>query len=345
MATYEMLWDCSSCGTKKLLGKSHRRCPNCGAPQDPATRYFPAPGEEVAVEGHVFVGVDWRCNACETPNSRAAAFCVHCGNPQAGNADVARRADQIVKDGRVTEGVDGNEPAPRMAAVRPKVTTVARKRRWRKIAALMFMTAVAFLLITIFWQKDVRVAVERHSWTREIDVEQMAPRADSAWCSSMPSDAYGVSRRREVRSHEHIPDGEDCRDRRTDNGDGTFSTSTVCKTRTRSEPVYDDKCYYTVNRWGLDRTERMQGEGLLPVWPSFRVSGGNCLGCTREGTRREDLQLRVRATRGAEKGKTWDCSLESARWQGFHDGAETSMRVRIITGGAVCASLRPGHAT
>src|SRR4051812_38974182 len=81
-----MLWDCSSCGTKKLLGKTHRRCPNCGAPQDPSKRYFPAPGEEVAADGHVFVGADWVCAACTTPNSKAAQFCGNCGNPREGNA-------------------------------------------------------------------------------------------------------------------------------------------------------------------------------------------------------------------------------------------------------------------
>ncbi len=39
--TYEMLWDCKYCGQRKNLGLSHRHCPNCGAPQDPAARYYP----------------------------------------------------------------------------------------------------------------------------------------------------------------------------------------------------------------------------------------------------------------------------------------------------------------
>src|SRR5678816_1356275 len=46
-------------------------------------------GEEAPALGHVFVGIDWTCGACQTPNSRAAAFCVNCGHPQEGNADVA----------------------------------------------------------------------------------------------------------------------------------------------------------------------------------------------------------------------------------------------------------------
>ena len=43
--TYEMMWDCGFCGSSKLLGKTHRYCPGCGAAQDPSTRYFP-PEEE-----------------------------------------------------------------------------------------------------------------------------------------------------------------------------------------------------------------------------------------------------------------------------------------------------------
>jgi hypothetical protein len=31
--TYEMLWDCRYCGTKKLLGKTHRQGPECGGEQ------------------------------------------------------------------------------------------------------------------------------------------------------------------------------------------------------------------------------------------------------------------------------------------------------------------------
>jgi hypothetical protein len=42
--TYEMLWDCGYCATRALLGKSHRFCPSCGAPQDPIERYQASAG-------------------------------------------------------------------------------------------------------------------------------------------------------------------------------------------------------------------------------------------------------------------------------------------------------------
>ena len=50
-----MLWDCESCGTKKLLGVAHRHCPNCGAVQDEERRYFPAMDEAVGTADDIEV--------------------------------------------------------------------------------------------------------------------------------------------------------------------------------------------------------------------------------------------------------------------------------------------------
>ena len=58
MARYEMLWDCGQCGTKGLLGLTHRHCPSCGAAQDPTRRYYPEAGAEVAADAHPYQGKD-----------------------------------------------------------------------------------------------------------------------------------------------------------------------------------------------------------------------------------------------------------------------------------------------
>ena len=86
--TYEMLWDCEFCGTEKLLGKTHRHCPECGAVQNPKTRYFPSEDEKVAVEDHQFVGADRHCGACDAPNSVMAKHCTECGAPMDGTREV-----------------------------------------------------------------------------------------------------------------------------------------------------------------------------------------------------------------------------------------------------------------
>ena len=47
--TFQMLWDCPTCGSTKLLGAEHRHCPSCGSPQQDNLRYFPQPGRSFAV--------------------------------------------------------------------------------------------------------------------------------------------------------------------------------------------------------------------------------------------------------------------------------------------------------
>ena len=51
---YQMLWDRQFCGTAKLLAKTHRVCPKCKAPQNPARRYFPSDADTVEVKNYTF---------------------------------------------------------------------------------------------------------------------------------------------------------------------------------------------------------------------------------------------------------------------------------------------------
>jgi hypothetical protein len=318
-----MLWDCSSCGTKKLLGKTHRRCPSCGAPQDEAKRYFPLPGEEVEAKDHVFVGADWHCAACTTPNSKAASFCTNCGNPRdEGNKDVNRAAD-LVDDKPVAPVV-----APKTSGGFP----------WLPVAAVAGLVVVG-VTVAMCWQKDDAVRVESHRWSRDIDVEVYSPHIDSSWCDQMPFGAYNVTHTREQRSTKQIPDGQDCHTRSVDNGDGTFHKSSECTTKYRSEPVYDDRCHYTIDRWGHERTAHAEGIGIAPApsWPATHLSRtGSCIGCEREGSRTEKLTVELRDA----AGKTFHCDVDDARWQRLRDGAAADLKVRVVTGGAVCSSLR-----
>ena len=77
--------------------------------------------------------------------------------------------------------------------------------------------------------------------------------------------------RQEQRSTRRVPDGQECRTVRRDQGDGTFREERQCETKYRDEPVYDDKCTWSGQRWESDRTEEVSG-GLsdTPVWPDVR---------------------------------------------------------------------------
>lgn len=387
--TYEMLWDCRYCGTRKNLGKTHRHCPNCGGNQDPSARYFPAESEKVAVEDHVFTGADIQCSGCGFWNGRAAQCCGNCGAPisAAGAKEVQRRQDQIAgaqgfqgetaamakqenaaraqlfaaQGGEAPPGggaqavgafgapagaPPGWAPAagqfpPRQtsggAAFKPGLSKGAMAGIGCGIVAVLLLTAG---IVAAMWTKEATIAVVGHTWTREIAIESLQAVRDSAWCDAMPGDARQVSRSREVRSHNKVRDGETCQNRRVDNGDGTFRESRECSPRYREEPVYDNKCSYTVDRWRPARTARASG-GLdqEPAWPPPGLScTGNRLGCEREGARTENYVVQLKDEASGNKD---ECAFDQARWKRFPPGKKLKAQVRVLTDGVECDSLMP----
>jgi len=327
---YEMLWDCAQCNTKGLLGDSHRHCPTCGAAQDPSKRYFPKEGEEVEARNHKFVGADWSCAYCSSPNSRAAAHCTNCGAGQDGTKPVA-----IVVD-------TATPPAEPVAAPAP----AARSLGWLRWALAALALVVVGFIVLFTSTKDTTATVAQRTWAREIQIEQMARVSDAAWCDSLPVDAYSVTRHREQRSTRQVPDGQICHDERIDKGDGTFVKRRECTPRYRAEPVYDDRCRYQVNRWRSVRTLKADTQNaLMPVWPTVSnlnanflgagVGGGmGALGSEREGARRENYVLTL-----ASGGKTWTCNVSETVWNKYEQGSTTPLKVRL-TGGADCDSLK-----
>lgn len=338
---FEMLWDCPQCNAQGLLGTTHRHCPNCGAAQDPTKRYFPAPGQEVEAKNHRYAGVDWKCGYCETPNSAAAAFCGNCGGPKDGTKQVARLADQV-------EGEVPVPPAARSTVVPPTQVppTVQIQRSpvsgfpWFGILLALLLVAGSVLTYLFLSKHDEGVQIIEKSWTRSIDVEHFTVVQDSDWCDSMPSDAYQVSRTREQRSTREVHDGQDCVTVRSDMGDGTFTKRQECTTRYRSEPVFDTKCHYRVNRWRLARSDQLTGgANLAPTWPTPRLANslliGNTPGAERLGTRRAAYRVKLESA----KGKSWTCDLTEATWSALAESQKVTLKVRG-TGGADCDSLK-----
>jgi hypothetical protein len=170
----------------------------------------------------------------------------------------------------------------------------------------------------------------------------MARVSDSAWCDSVPGDAYGVSRSREQRSARQVADGQTCQDQRIDKGDGTFVKHRECTPRYRSEPVYDDRCRYQVNRWRSVRSVKADTQSALsPAWPlvsnlnaNFLGGSVGTLGSEREGQRRENYVLTL-----GSGGKTWACNVSETVWNKYQEGATAPLKVHL-TGGADCDSLK-----
>ena len=323
---YEMLWDCTQCQTKGLLGMSHRHCPTCGAAQDAAKRYFPNPGEEVEAKDHKFVGADWNCAYCSTPNSLAAAHCTNCGAGQDGTQPVS-----IVVD---------SPAVPTIASASPGKP----KWGWMRWVLGFALFAVIALVAMFSITQNTSVTVSQKTWQREIQIERFAPISESAWCDAIPTDAYSITQSREQRSTKKIPDGQDCQETRVDKGDGTFVKRQDCTPRYREEPVYDNRCHFQINRWRVHRSVQSGPDlSLTPVWPSVgnladAQHGMNgpmlSLGAEREGSRREVYELTL-----TSDGKTWNCNVSESVWAKTIQGSTAQVKVRMI-GGADCSTLQ-----
>jgi len=341
---YEMLWDCRFCGQKKLLGLTHRHCPNCGAPQDPDARYFPSDAEKVPAKQHQYYGADVRCAHCGVANSRNSKHCGGCGAPLERAAEVARRQDQVdtgtgfsadtpvrAKEEREAPAVADVEPAGV-----PKAGSAARTAL--RAGCLLVVVAIVAAVALALWKKSGGLTVVGHTWKREIDVERYGPVSDSAWCDQTPFAARNVTRRREVRSHERVEDGQDCHTRRVDRGNGTFSETQECTPRYRDEPVYSDRCYFTVDKWTKLRSETATGASVTdaPRWPETSLArSGTCEGCEREGPRRETYTVVFQDDGSREH----PCDFDEQRWASFSDGSQWKGALGVVGGGLDCGSV------
>jgi hypothetical protein len=303
---YEMLWDCEFCGTKGLLGKSQRHCPECGAPQSPDKRYFPTPEQQKKVDGHTYEGADRHCPACNAPMAAKAHNCAQCGSPLDGAKDV--------------RGVVTPRPAPKQ-----------RRRIWPYIVIGLLLAG--FLIWWFFIRtRDAEVTVTAHHWERVVTIEKFGEYDDAAWRDQVPSDAsFQVCARRQ-RSTRQVQTGEECHTEKVDKKDGTFEQVKRCKPTYRSEGVDDDWCTFRVRRWRPASDTKAAGNGVMAAWPA-QVPPSNTpatLGAVRSAGRKETLTLQF----GSDS-----CDVSESTWQKYKDGQKVKVEVRARSGKVVCGSL------
>ena len=350
--TYQMLWDCRFCGTEKLLGVDHRYCPNCGAAQDPAWRYFPAEKDMIAVEEHRYVGADRVCPACSQPNSAAATYCVACGADlatgevapvQAARELGAGAASSDTKRDVVLEGfqaemtrVKGEEAAQERA--QPVVLGLTKTHLIVIGALVTVAVVIGAIVYAVTYREAGTGTVHSASWERAIEIEAFAPVSDSAWRDEVPGGAYDVACRTRQRDTRRVEAGshEECRD--VDQGDGTFRRECSTVIDYRDEPVYDDYCDYTVNLWVPSRSVRAAGvsDSQAPEWPALNLSAGSGLGAERAGDRREVYEVVLEVD-----GERHTCEIPDVEtWQQFAEGRTVRLEL-TLTGAVDCDSLRP----
>lgn len=346
---YEMLWDCQFCGTTKLLGKTHRFCPNCGAPQDPKARYFPSDEERIAVKDHVFTGVDKVCPSCNTLNSANSEFCQNCGAPIKEAAGVALVQGDEQAEGLAFESSGSRDVVKeRFDAEMMRVGVTKNKNgasNWKWIAAIGGICGLVMVVafVAFFWKQEKTVVAAGHTWAREIRVDQYVSFTEQSWWNMPPpgDEVFrGLCVQRE-RSQRQVPDGETCSNQRVDNGDGTFRTERQCQTNYRSEPVYDDWCTFTGKRWQYERSVTTQGDSVsdTPQWGALTLdcNGQRRVGCEREANRVETYNVIY----NGEEDIKYTCAFPQNQWEAIKIESVWTVQVRVLDqDSADCESLK-----
>lgn len=347
--TYQMLWDCKFCGTQKLLGVTHRHCPNCGAAQDPAWRYFPAEEDMVTIADHKYVGADKMCPACGQPNSAANTYCTECGADLATGEVAQTQADRVIGTGAATSDTRRDVVKESFEAEMQRIGAAEgakavflglRKKEWWMVGGVALLALVIIGgIYALTYRKNAAGAVEKLTWQRTVEIEDFQPRLGGDWRDSMPGDAYSLNCYQKQRGTRRVETGshQECKD--VDQGDGSFRRECETVKEYRDEPVYDTWCDYKVDRWAYNRKVTADGEGKSPppTWPAFTLaSGSGRYGAEREQERYGKYAVIVRE----DGGKKHTCTFSNqTTWEQYDVGAKVTLKL-YITGSPDCDTLK-----
>ena len=131
-----------------------------------------------------------------------------------------------------------------------------------------------------------------------------------------------------------MADGKECSTRNVDQGDGTFRQENLCRTKYRSEPIYDDYCAYTVDRWAYARSVTAKDFDKKPYWPQLQLAKQE-----REGKHLSSYILYLKALDG--KDRDYRCEVGEKTWQEAEEHSSWRLKINKVTGSPHCRTLQP----
>lgn len=364
--------ECQFCGTP--CGGADNNCMNCGAPLKDAKKVHVRPSiPESRGETGEDAQRDWderldrvRRNIQEfhSVEARKAREAV-----RVDDLERAREAERLREEARHRAYAPPPPPPPRQPPLDDSEFSEGNfsysPSDSTKSIAVAILIAVAFIgmILLITCRKEVEVTVEGHTWTRMIQVETYTKLHDRDWRDEIPGDADIGSCSSEIHHYDRVRDGEDCTwvpesctpgscsesCNNVDNGDGSYSVECSrtcsdpvctpahndCVTRYRDEPVWEDKCSYTVFRWKRSRGLPSSGHDTNPVWSSQEIH--TCTtrreGCEREGSRDGEYSVTFRFD-----GKTETCSYGESFWHKLEDGKTYKASTNVFSS-LLCSSV------
>lgn len=284
-------WDCSSCGTKGVMGDAYR-CHSCGAGRpDDVEFYLPSDAEVVKDAAGIAAakaGSDWMCGYCGQWVAAVEKACPNCagggiaGSRRQESGETVRvvdwRSDAKLdcpytdtagqpcecdppcrdRDGAVQSAVPTRTDAPATGSRRAVTAPVDIRGLLSCIGFVLLAALMGVGGWAIFRPRDVIATVSGHSWTRVQHVEEYRALSQDGW--DKPADAYNVRVERRVHHHDRVLDHHETRTRIVYDrvADGTERVRTGTRTRSLGNgrfertPTYTTKTRYKT----VARTER-----------------------------------------------------------------------------------------
>jgi hypothetical protein len=230
------------------------------------------------------------------------------------------------------------------------------------IGAIGITVLLGFIL---FWSKDVQVKLVGKTWVRTQVIEKYKKLEEDSWCSQMPFDAKEKSRREEQIGTRTVTDctkcdchmesiqvgsKEECGApyRVADDAGGysleqncsmvpQYGDKEVCEDKTHEEPVYEDYCEYTIDRWVKDRTVKESGTWKKePKWPHTNIDSCRSiqLGCERLGKKDQKYMAHYQ---DLESKKTYECDWDQSKWDRLNLDSLWDAKVKVT--GFQCNTL------
>ena len=235
------------------------------------------------------------------------------------------------------------------------------KSAWGTIVDFVDSYKVSFLVILLILAmvgagiyliipKNVTLHVTQISWERSIDIQEYKTVRENDWY--IPAGGRLVYSQSEIRRYEQVLDHYETRyetryetyisgytshTNYIDLGNGYYDTETVdvpeYSTRSytepveypvyRSEPVYDTKYYYDIERWVYTRTSRSSGIDKNPYWPKTNLSTNE-----RESTKHQNYVVTGYNVKD-EKQKSRSYSINYDLWQQVNPSTDIECMVSV----------------
>ena len=267
---------------------------------------------------------EWICAYCGSLNNYADTVCARCGaDREEKEQDYGGDTQSAKYERDKTGNLHQTQAAEQDKEKRPDHTYVSaediasQEKPVKKPSVLSRILLVAALLaaVILLWPHSYSEAISGFAWQRSVTVEEIQTFSESGW--SLPSGARQTGAQRELYGYQDVLDHYETvyqtRTRKvfdhyetsydyTDNGNGTFSEhavqTPVYRTEQyqepvqrpvyRSEPVYQTKYYYDIDRWVEVQTYTTGAEDHEAYW-----SKDYTLGDRQRDTQRDEYYYTI----------------------------------------------------